>query len=47
MTGKKQKAAVPEPPKAVKVPGRAEWPNLTVRDLDVRYVKPAAPRGSA
>ncbi len=28
MSGKKQKAAPPESPGAMKVPGRVEWPNL-------------------
>jgi hypothetical protein len=35
MPGKKTKAAPPESPTAVTVPGRLEWPNLTVRDLEL------------
>jgi len=31
MTGKKQKAAAPEPPKAVMEPSSLEFPNLTAR----------------
>jgi hypothetical protein len=30
MTGKKQEATSPEPPKAVKVPSHLEFPNVTV-----------------